>query len=627
MNTASEIVSIPLNKLVASRLNVRKIGGHSIEDLAASIKAHGLIHNLVVTKAAKGDKHEVVAGARRLAALNKLAKEKVVAKTLDVPCRIVDADISTESSLAENTIRQAMHPADQFMAFQQLVSDGLGVEEIAARFGVTSTTVRQRLKLANVAPRLFELYRTGEINLDQLMALAVTDDHAAQERIWDSAQEWQRQPHALRRALTETMVDAANDPRARFVGVEAYLNAGGLLERDLFQPEHEGYLTDAAKLERLTVEKLEALAAEVRREGWKWVDIQPIAEYPDLTKFDRLRTVYVPMSEETRLEIEALQTEQERIEGAYPDAEEYPPDVDQRMAEIESRIEELNDQPRKYRAQEIPLAGAIVSLENHGQAVIYRGLVRTEDKKRVKQVAKSPSDGQHEEESDQGGCDRSDASALSAALVEDLTAHRTAALRAVLATRPDVALVAVAHSLALRVCYPMEMTYEVGSALSLSSEKGGCSLESHAKNIETSLAYSRLDEIHNQWLKRIPEDPAEFWQWLLDQEQAVVLDLLAFCVGQTVHAVQLHSDGQQPRFIFAAAQLAQAVNLDMADWWAPTKESYLGRVKKDQILEAIEEGTSETNFEDLRKLKKGELVAAAERRLTGGRWLPQILKP
>ena len=140
--------------------------------------------------------------------------------------------------------------------------------------------------------------------------------------------------------------------------------------------------------------------------------------------------------------------------------------------------------------------------------------------------------------------------------MEDLTAHRTAALRAVLATRPDVALVAVAHSLALRVCYPMEMTYEVGSALSLSSEKGGCSLESHAKNIETSLAYSRLDEIHNQWLKRIPEDPADFWQWLLDQEQAVVLDLLAFCVGQTVHAVQVHSDGRQPRFV-AADQLAR----------------------------------------------------------------------
>ena len=271
MNTASEIITIPLNKLVPSSRNVRKTGGQSIEDLAASIKAHGLIHNLVVTKAVKGDKHEVIAGARRLAALQKLAKEKVLPKTFEVPCRVIDAEASTESSLAENTIRQAMHPADQFAAFQQLVSDGLGCDEIAARFGVTATTVRQRLKLANVAPRLFGLYRADEISLEQLMALAVTDDHDSQERVWDSAQEWQKQPHALRRALTETMVDAANDPRARFVGIDAYINAGGLIDRDLFQPEHEGYLTDPAKLDRLVAEKLESLAAEVRGEGWKWV--------------------------------------------------------------------------------------------------------------------------------------------------------------------------------------------------------------------------------------------------------------------------------------------------------------------------------------------------------------------
>jgi ParB family transcriptional regulator, chromosome partitioning protein len=203
---------------------------------------------LVVAK--KGDKHHVVAGARRFAALRKLAKEKAIPKTFDVPCRVIDAAGSTETSLAENVIRTAMHPADQFDAFRSLVDEGMGVEEIATRFGVTATTVRQRLKHANVAPGLFELYRADEINLDQLMALAVTDDHAAQERVWDSAQEWQRNPNSLRRALTETMVDAASDPRARFVGLEAYINAGGQIDRDLFQPEHEGYLTDPAKLDR-----------------------------------------------------------------------------------------------------------------------------------------------------------------------------------------------------------------------------------------------------------------------------------------------------------------------------------------------------------------------------------------
>jgi ParB family transcriptional regulator, chromosome partitioning protein len=624
MNTASEIVKIPLNRLVPSLLNVRKTGGLIIEELAASIQAHGLLHNLVVSKA-KGDKYQVVAGARRLAALNKLAQEKLIPKTFGVPCRVVEAEASTESSLAENTIRQAMHPADQFAAFQQLVSDGMGFEEIAARFGVTPTFVRQRLKLANVSPRLFQLYREDEINLDQLMALAVTDDHGEQERVWDAARDWQRNPNALRRALTEAMVEAG-DARVQFVGLDAYLNAGGQVQTDLFQEEaHQGYLLDPAKLDRLVAEKLEALATEVRGEGWLWVEIQSGVRYTDLSKFDRIHSVSVPVNEEVRLEIEALQDEQERIEDEHPEAEEYPPDVDQRLAQIEARIEELNerieDQPREYREEDIPLAGAIVALENHGAAVIYRGLVRPEDKKKLAQALRSGSNGQHEPRTDTD--DETGDEGLSSALVEDLTAHRTAALRTVLATRANVALVAVTHALSLRLCY--ESSYDVGSCLSLSSEKGGCRLDNHAKGIETSPAQVQLSEIRSQWLARIPAQAEQLWPWLLDQEQTVVLDLLAFCVGQTVHAVRLHHDGRQPRFV-AADQLAQAVNLDMADWWTPTGESYLGRVKKDQILETIGEGTSETNFEDLRKMKKVELVAAAERRLAGSRWLPEILQ-
>ena len=89
------------------------------------------------------------------------------------------------------------------------------------------------------------------------------------------------------------------------------------------------------------------------------------------------------------------------------------------------------------------------------------------------------------------------------------------------------------------------------------------------------------------WQKRIPVQAEELWQWLLDQDQTVVIELLAFCIGQTVYAVRLpHDVRTAPRFV-AADQLAKAVNLDMADWWTPTGETYLGRVKKEQILEAI----------------------------------------
>jgi ParB family transcriptional regulator, chromosome partitioning protein len=206
------------------------------------------------------------------------------------------------------------------------------------------------------------------------------------------------------------------------------------------------YLTDPAKLGWLTAEKLSGVADEVRGEGWKWVEILANGQYPDLAKFDRIYPVYVPVTEKVRSEIEALQAEQQKIEEAHQDAEENPPDVEARMLAIETRIEELNDQARKYREEEETLAGVIVCLENHGKAVIYRGLVRSEDRKKV-QAVKSDSNEQQGQSYDES---EESEDVLSGALLEDLTAHRTAALRAVLATRPDVALVAAAHSLATR---------------------------------------------------------------------------------------------------------------------------------------------------------------------------------
>jgi ParB family chromosome partitioning protein len=128
-----------VNKRAKSNTNVRKTGENSITELAASIQAHGLLHNLIVIKS-KSDKDQVIAGSRRLAALNKLAKEKAIPKTFGVPCRVVDGEAGTETSLAENVVRNPMHPADQFDAFRTLVDEGMGVEEVAARFGVSATT-------------------------------------------------------------------------------------------------------------------------------------------------------------------------------------------------------------------------------------------------------------------------------------------------------------------------------------------------------------------------------------------------------------------------------------------------------------------------------------------------------
>jgi ParB family chromosome partitioning protein len=129
---SNELTFVPLNKLVRSSLNVRKTGAESIDDLAASIAVHGLLQNLTVTKKSatgktksKADTYEVVAGGRRLAALQSLAKQQKIPKDYAVPCKVV-TDSAEELSLVENTIRQPMHPADQFEAFDRLVGERFG---------------------------------------------------------------------------------------------------------------------------------------------------------------------------------------------------------------------------------------------------------------------------------------------------------------------------------------------------------------------------------------------------------------------------------------------------------------------------------------------------------------------
>jgi len=159
---------ISLAKLIPSPANARRTGaGLGIEALAASIQAHGLLQSLVVRPALDGQgqatgKYEVAAGGRRLTALKLLAKRKRIGKGAAIPCCVLDGDgvDGAEASLAENVVRLDMHPADQFEAFARLHQDGagLGIEEVAARFGVSAQTVRQRLRLAVVSPALVQAY-------------------------------------------------------------------------------------------------------------------------------------------------------------------------------------------------------------------------------------------------------------------------------------------------------------------------------------------------------------------------------------------------------------------------------------------------------------------------------------
>ncbi len=166
---------IALSQLNPSSNNVRVVSPDKAAQkaLMASIASQGILQNLIVMPMA-GDGFEVIAGGRRLRALQALAKAERIAVDYPVPCLVKDdAEAITEISLAENVQRQAMHPADEFVAFARLVEEGVPVEDVAARFEVARTVVEKRLKLGRVAPKLLNEYRKGNLNLEAIMAFTV----------------------------------------------------------------------------------------------------------------------------------------------------------------------------------------------------------------------------------------------------------------------------------------------------------------------------------------------------------------------------------------------------------------------------------------------------------------------
>jgi len=608
------IQMIPLNKLIPSPANVRKTGtGIGIDELAASIAAHGLLQNLQVRPGPKG-RFEVVAGGRRLAALKLLATQKQIGGKHEIACNLIDGGAAEEISLAENVIRLPMHPADQYEAFKALADSGKGLEEIAARFGASPAIVRQRLKLASVSPRLIDAYRAEDMDLDQLMAFTVSDDHAAQEAAWFEQPPFNRDPAAIRRILTAAQV-GADDPRAIFVGLDTYRAAGGGVNRDLFDEEHEGYLTDPVLLDRLAAAKLDRETAAIRAEGWKWVELMPALDYDTRNRFGRVHPDRQPLTDGQQRELDRCAAEYDALADEH--GEDALPEIEKEIERLSDRIDELSEGSSFWRAEDLALAGAIVTIGQDGSVQIVRGLVRAEDKPKLK--TGNPDAGGIE-----AGAVKPNAATngLSARLIEDLTAHQTAALRVELSERPDIALAAMIHALALPLFYGPLCQPE--SCLDIRADSRD--LESSAKEIAAGEAGKKLAADHERWTAKLPTDPAASFGWLLAQESGELLKLLAYCAAISIDAVrgkQRRTDGER---LAHADKLAATLGLDMARWWQPTRATYLGRVSKALMLTAVREGVSLQAAQNLGDLKKDALADAAEKRLAGAKWLPVILR-
>ena len=577
---------VPVSLLIPSPGNARRTNRLvDIDVLAALIKSQGLLQNLVVRDNGHG-KYEVVDGLRRLAALKSLIKTGDWPRARPVAINVLSAEHNdTEVSLAANLGRVDMHPADTFEAFRLIAeTEGASPETIGMRFGYAATTVRGFLKLANVSPKLMKAFRKDEISLDQMKALAITDDHGRQEEVFFTAPDYLRSPRDLRRLLMEGRI-GSGDKLARFVGLDAYEAAGGPVTRDLFAGVSSGdgddeednggvYLEDSGLLHRLATAKLEAEAVLLREQGWKWVEI----------------------------DVDLTESGHHRLARVSPQSHGFEPD---------------SETARLY-------AGIILGVDRDGRLKALTGLLKPEDARALKRAGAGEKAGGTK---DEGSTSAPMAPAniesgqMSAALVEELTAQKTAALQALLATRPDLALAVVVHDLALPLFYQpwenhrrlTELVPRVIDAKPLLADG------------EASKAVADLAAATKHWQECLPEEARDLWPWLIGRDQSVLLELMGVVFARNVDAIHYRHEKRVPERVASGNRLAQSLALDMRHYWR-ADATFLSRLSKAAILGVISEACSPEIAGALDRAGKAELVAVAERRLAGGGWLPVVLR-
>ncbi len=637
---------IPFNKLVLSQQNVRKTkAGVSIEELADDIARRGLLTSINVRpeRDAEGKEtgiYRIPAGGRRYRALKLLVDRKQLTKTTAVPCIVSEGEtLEAEDSLAENVKRADLHPLDEFRAMMVLREQGLDEEEIAARFHISVATVKQRLRLASVSPRLLELYGDDQMKLGQVMAFSITKDHARQEQVWETISRTQStDPYYIRRLLTETAI-RASDRRAVYVGIEAYEAVGGIVMRDLFEQDNGGWLQDPALLEQLVLEKLTADAEALKAdEGWKWVDSAIDFHFGHASGLRRFYGKQPELTEEELARHDALTAEFDKLNAEYQAADDYSEETEAHLDDLDAQLTALNERPFVLDPEDVARGGAFISLAGNGELRIERGFVRPEDEPVI-----DPDGGDGFEQNGDDGDDTAAAEGdgvtingkpvgveepdeddgkirpLSERLIEDLTAARTLALRNALANEPMMAFITVLHLLVLNTFYHFRSAscLEITVQHSVSTKTQGLSDTVWAKEIE---------QRQENWGHDLPGDADAVWAYLIALDHDSRMALFAHCASMSLNAT-IQQWNRRSKENQHAVQLAQTIGFGMVGaGWTPTVDNYLGRVTKAHILQAVREAKGDQSAQLIDHLKKPDMAREAARLLDGTGWLPEVLR-
>ena len=635
---------LTLDTLVSHPKNVRANTDYpegSITSLAASINALGLLQSLVVQQLEDGT-YGVLAGRRRMMALQQLAAAGDLEPSFKVPCKLIakDVDHVTALSLAENTMQEPMAPLEEYEAFAAMIGEGETVESIAATFGTTARTVKERLRFGLVHSAIRDAVRAGIITLDTMKAYASHPCLETQKRVFDGMTGGAPHDHQawrVRNVLAEQDI-RADDPLAVMV-MDRYRDRGGEMVEGLF--DEDTVLKDRALAESIRDEILMDAAEALRvASGFKWCETRARMDYSELSSYGRIYMQAVELDEEGQARLDAIAERLDEIAVALENDDETLDGQGYEVLneEYEQLEQEADTLQNAYLPEQAAHAGLVVAPASDGGFRVEAGLVRAEDfaalnppepeaasedtdvdtgdtpeatgpAPRLPTVS-APSMNATTVGSIGGTKDKVDPlspEALSAALRQDLAAERAHILDGELGSKPDLARDVLTFRLAATLLSGsycgitgMDVRVQKGYRIHTRPEAINADVLSYIEDGHTALDLSFMDASLS--------DGEKFRAFrALDSEMKA--RILAACVGSTLDA-QL-ADNKPDRESFMEAVAAEVI-ADIRTVWRPTVDNYWSRVTRDHMLALLKAFGLVAEAEEHRTVKKATLAKYME---------------
>jgi ParB family chromosome partitioning protein len=625
---------VVLGKLVLHPKNVRAASGHgydagSIAPLAANIAVFGLLQPLLV-QVLEGGQYGVLAGGRRLAALQKLCEDSVKGFGLrsKVQVNLVGADVdgATALSLSENILALPMDALDRFEAFSAMANEGQGIADIARAFGITERSVRESMRLGQIDLLIRESYRAGDINLETLREFAGHPDQSVQLSVFTQLREENALASWRVRAAFQKQYTRKGSDLGQFV-FDTYVKLGGSVTADLI--DEDSVLEDDHLVSEALITVLSDLAEEERAKfGFAWADVAVDPEWNAFADYGRVYPEQKDLSEEEQAKVDQLTEELDALAAEYEVAEDWQAQ-DAIEAKHEAKQVEIAALTEAYSDFDLGVSGVIAVWRN-GSVSFEHGMVRPEDMPDNSSEGTGDGASSAEQGGQVSGVDTKKP-AYSAKLTDDLKEIRTRAVAIALAQSPDLArdyaeFTIVAKALSAYVSFgDFGLDLSIGTPISPAEDPEGSRLA--IEEVDAAL-FAGLDMSWAEFETR-PEQFKAYREARSEARQA----LLAYAVASTLHPSAYDPSGRSLRALVDFEALP-----DIREAWTPDA-AFLKRLTKPQLLAILRDDLGMPNkagaYASLKKSEVVEIIAGlfvSDNVTIGGEvqakiaaWAPEIM--